>query len=265
MYGKLVVVALGTIASERYGSTNQVIAQYIMEHLQDIHQIGLAELAHACRVGTGSVSRFCREIGLESFAELKELLATVEPAIEVSRAGQFSQRVLEYQCRAQNSIAQVASLLSEEAIRALCADIHRYQRVAAFGMLRSESVALNFQGGMVSQGKYVFTTLTYKQQIDYIEQATEKDLILIFSNEGVYFEYQYGDTLPPRLKAPKIYLITSSEKKSFSPCIDGVIRFQSDHRSCRHPYQMQFVADLIVAEYARLARKKDSLPTSGKK
>ena len=265
LYGKLIVVALGTIASEPRGSANQVIAQYIMEHLQEIHQISLAQLARACRVGTGSVSRFCREIGLENFAELKELLTTVEPTLEVSRAEGFYQRVLEYQCQAQNSIAQAACLLSEEAIEALCRDIQRYQRVAAFGMLRSESVALNFQGSMVSQGKYVFTTLTYKQQIDYIEQATEKDLILIFSNEGVYFEYQYGDTLPPQLKAPKIYLITSSEQKTFSPCIDGVIRFQSDHWHCRHPYQMQFVADLIAAEYARLAGGKDSLPTSGKK
>ena len=219
MYGKLIVVALGTIASEPQGSANQVIAQYIMEHLQEIQQISLAQLARACRVGTGSVSRFCREIGLENFAELKKLLTTAEPTLEVSGAEGFQRRVLEYQCQAQNSIAQAACLLSEETIGALCRDIQRYQRVAAFGVLRSESVALNFQGSMVSQGKYVFTTLTCKQQIDYIEQATEKDLILIFSNEGVYFEYRYGDTLPPQLKAPKIYLITSSEQKTFSPAL----------------------------------------------
>ena len=36
LYGKLIVVALGTIASEPQGSANQVIAQYIMEHLQEI-------------------------------------------------------------------------------------------------------------------------------------------------------------------------------------------------------------------------------------
>ena len=98
LYGKLIVVALGTIASEPQGSANQVIAQYIMEHLQEIRQISLAQLARACRVGTGSVSRFCREIGLENFAELKELLTTVEPTLEVSRAEEFYQRVLEYQC-----------------------------------------------------------------------------------------------------------------------------------------------------------------------
>lgn len=252
LYGKLIVVALGTIASERSGSINQIIAQYIMEHLQDVHQLSLSELASACQVGTGSVSRFCREIGLESFAELKALLDSHEPTVRVSKADQFSQRVLEYQCRAQNSIAQAASVLSEETITALCRDIHRYQKVSAFGALRSGSVALNFQGGMILQGKYVFATLSYKQQIQYIEQATEKDLILVFSNEGVYFRYHYGDTLPPRLKAPKIYMITSSEQKTFSPCIDGVIRFRSDHRHCRHPYQMQFIADLIIAEYARM-------------
>lgn len=252
MYGKLLVVALGTIASERSGSTNQIIAQYIMEHLPDIQQLSLAELADACRVGTGSVSRFCREIGLQSFAELKELLAANENHTEISRADSFAQRVLEYQCRAQNSIAQAACQLPEEKILSLCRDIHRYQQVAAFGMLRSESVALNFQGNLVAQGKYIFTTLTYKQQIEYIEAATEKNLILIFSNEGVYFDAQYGGTLPPRLKAPKICLITSAARKSFSPCIDEVIRFHSDHRHHRHPYQMQFVADVIASEYARL-------------
>ena len=45
IYGKLPVVFLSTIASEKNGSTNCVIATYILEHLDEMQDIGIKEIA----------------------------------------------------------------------------------------------------------------------------------------------------------------------------------------------------------------------------
>ena len=78
IYGKLPVVFLSTIASEKNGSTNCVIATYILEHLDEMQDIGIKEIAKKCNVAVSSISRFCKEIGLRDFVELKELLSSID-------------------------------------------------------------------------------------------------------------------------------------------------------------------------------------------
>ena len=78
IYGKLPVVFLSVIASEKSGSTNSSIASYILEHMDEVKDTGIKELARRCHVGTGSVSRFCRDIGLRDFVELRELLQSTD-------------------------------------------------------------------------------------------------------------------------------------------------------------------------------------------
>ena len=62
IYGKLPVVFLSTIASEKNGSTNCVIATYILEHLDEMQDIGIKEIAKKFNVAVSSISRFCKEI-----------------------------------------------------------------------------------------------------------------------------------------------------------------------------------------------------------
>lgn len=74
IYDKLPIVFLSTIASEKNGSTNCVIATYILEHLKEMQNMGIKDIAKRCNVAVSSISRFCKEIGLRDFVELKELL-----------------------------------------------------------------------------------------------------------------------------------------------------------------------------------------------
>ena len=253
LYGKLVVALLSTVAAEKNQSTNQHIARYILENRTKLAGMKIQQVARACGVGLGSISRFCREVGLNDFSELKELIAEI-PIAAVSSPGQsYEQRVVRREHNAEASLSAAAEALlmpeTKAKIAALCEDLRRYPRAAAFGMLRSESVAFGLQTEMIGCGKLIYTTLSYGRQIEYIESATKDDLILIFSNEGVYFEYQYPDGYPACLAAPKIYILTSGNR-TYPPCIDEVIRLRHPAGQPTHPYYMQLAADVIVREYA---------------
>ena len=50
LYGKLPIVFLSTLASEKKDSTNSQIATYLLNHLDDIKDIGIQEMAKECSV-----------------------------------------------------------------------------------------------------------------------------------------------------------------------------------------------------------------------
>lgn len=257
IYDKLPIVFLSTIASEKKDSTNSQIASYILDHLDQVQNMGIKEMAEACHVAVSSISRFCKEIGLRDFAELKELLLSTDLYFEKHSLSRSSkQRIHDYSLKVKESIDMVEESVDIDAILDLCQDIQNYPRVAVFGLLKAGSVALNLQGDLLMLGKQVYTNISYTQQIQYIVTANEDDLIIIFSYTGSYFEYQNLRTLHNKLKAPKIWFISSGDKR-VPPFIDRVISFESLQDQTSHPYQLQFIAGFIAQEYARQHKLSD--------
>jgi len=72
IYNKLSIILLTQIASQPNDTTDSQIAYYILNHLDDIQNDSISELAMKCNVSNSSISRFCRNIGLNDFSELKE-------------------------------------------------------------------------------------------------------------------------------------------------------------------------------------------------
>lgn len=251
IYSKLPVVFLSTLASEKKGSTNGMIATYILDHLENMHDIGIKELAGQCHVAVSSISRFCKEIGLRDFAELKELLNSPDLFFErQSHLNSFSQRVGEYQQKVYESIRMVEQSISENQLMHLCDDIRHYQRVAVFGLLKAGSVAMNLQSDLLMLGKQVYTNISYQEQMNYIFNAQRDDLIIIFSYTGSYFEYQEIRAEKKKLSTPKIWMV-SGERDHYPEFVDEVLHFRSLQDQGSHPYQLQFTASLIAQEYAR--------------
>lgn len=249
IYGKLPIVFLSTIASEKSGSTNSMIASYILDHLSEMNQIGIKELASRCHVAISSISRFCNEIGLSSYMELKELLSQSELSFD-QQAYQIENQNLnqEYLKTITSSIMMVSKSIDMNKITQLCKDIKKYKKVAIFGLLKAETVAMNLQADLLMLSKQTYTKVSYISQMDYLKQATSDDLIIIFSYTGVYFDYEYR-RLPSFLKAPKIYFITSGDIQQ-SEYINEVIHFDSKQDQLSHPYQLQYIAGLIAQVYA---------------
>lgn len=251
IYGKLPVVFLSTIASEKNGSTNCIIATYILEHLDEVKDMGIKDLAKKCHVAISSISRFCKEIGLRDFVELRELLSSTDLYFEEqSNSQSLHQRIADYGKKINESIQMVQNSIDVNQLIKLCDDIKKFKRVGVFGLLKAGSVAINLQGDLLMLGKQVYTNISYTQQIQYIVTADENDLIIIFSYTGSYFDYQDLRALKKKLKAPKIWMI-SGVQKEYPFFVDEVISFQSLQDQTSHPYQLQFIASLIAQEYSK--------------
>lgn len=251
IYDKLPIVFLSTIASEKKDSTNSQIASYILDHLDQVQNIGIKDMAARCNVAVSSISRFCKEIGLRDYAELRELLLSTDLYFEKnSQLSSSNQLIHDYSSKVKESIEMVEKSIDMKAIVDLCEDIYRYKRVAIFGLLKAGAVALNLQGDLLMLGKQTYTNISYSQQMQYILTADENDLIIVLSYTGSYFDYQNLRGNKEKLKMPKIWFISSGNQKIPS-FINRVISFQSLQDQTSHPYQLQFIAGLIAQEYSK--------------
>lgn len=220
LYGKLPIVFLSTLASEKKDSTNSQIATYLLNHLDDIKDIGIQEMAKECSVAMSSTSSKAKDRLKEYSSKVKESITMVEKSIDIQQ------------------------------IDALCKEIQKYEQVGIFGLLKAGTVAFNLQSDLLMLGKQTYSNISYKQQLQYISSTNEDDLLIIFSYTGSYFDYPDIRTLKNRLKKPQIWLI-SSKQESYPDFIDHVITFDSKQDQNSHPYQLQFIASLIAQEYAR--------------
>ena len=117
--------------------------------------------------------------------------------------------------------------------------------------MQSESVACNLQFDLQTSGKLIFSCFNIKDLADYITDAYENNLIIIFSESGTYFDRIFPRAKPfkSNKKKPKICMITSDQSIEY-PFIDFYIRYNSKGGYASHPYPLQLISDLICIKYS---------------
>ena len=257
-YWKLPIVVLSEMVSSRSDSTNGHIASYVLGHMYELQTDTIRDLAAKANVSASSISRFCRDIGLQDFNELRSLAASYQPPFQQASLASEPVKIKEDYIRAvTQSLEMVRDSIDMAAIDRLCEDIKTYDKVAVFGILKSEGVSMNLQADLAMLGKHVVTKLPFSEQIEYLESADERDLVIIFSYRGVYFDYGLPDkTQKPKGRHPKVYFITSDAAAKQDRRFDEVIWFRSRQDQASHPYQLQLVAGLIAERYSHLKSEK---------
>ena len=153
-YGKLPIVLLSELAAGKEGSNNCRISRYLLERLDCLEDVSIEKLAAECFVSKATVSRFCRDIGLEDFGELRDLMRQTEKTFTLYGRGlPPKDQGLDFCRRVQGSLGLVAESLDYEALGRLAEEIKEAKRVAAFGLLKAEAAAISLQGDLTMLGK----------------------------------------------------------------------------------------------------------------
>lgn len=256
---RLPIYLLSTIASHKDDSTNCQIASYILENLESVKGMTIVELAKHCYVSNSSISRFCKDIGLHDFVELKDLLQSTELSYcLLSQKESVKERSQEFADMIQEGIKRVAESIDYRVIDLLAKDLMKYPRIAAFGLLKAESAAMNFQHDMLMLGKIVTTKVSFSQQKEYMKKADENDCILIFSYGGYYFNHYDRLTFKEGHK-PKIYMITANKNSVNHEFVDEIIYFASPSYMVAIPYLIHFIEGMIAQNLAYIIRQKEAI------
>lgn len=252
-YGKLPIILLSELAAGKEDSYDCRIASYLLGHLgQDV---SIDQIAKDCYVSKSAVSRFCRNVGLEDFIELKELLRSSEKAFEILYPSANAKNQITSIAQDINTcIQKVAETIDLPAVDTLARCIRTAHRVACFGLLKAEAAALNLQSDLVMLGKNAVTKISFREQMEYLSSASEDDLIIVFSYKGIYFDYD----LPFQAKQSpaRIWLVTGgTEAEKSKEMFEGMITFRSNLDFVSHPYQLITASTIIAQRYAALIEK----------
>jgi len=248
-WDKLTIVFMSELVSRNDGSTNCQIASYILEHLDEVKKCNITELAKRSHVSVSSMSRFCKEIGLKDFQDLKIIINDARFEFELPDIKLKGDKRINYLGeQIKSCLDQVTSSIDVNSLNAIVKDIYRYDNVALFGLLKAETVAMNLQSDLMILGKQTTTKVSVALQKEYLENASKEDLIILFSYKGIYFDLTKALKGMER-KKPKIWFVTGNSKMKKNKFIDHILSFKSELDYISHPFQLQYVGTLIAQNY----------------
>lgn len=123
------------------------IAQYILENINDFEQISIDKLAYECGTSTTTITKFCKQIGLDNYKHLKGMLLN-------TKEGRIEQIKKRYQ---QFNIEQFYSRIGlkegikdfDACIERVVDMIHDANRIYMVGAVYPLSITLNFVEDMI--------------------------------------------------------------------------------------------------------------------
>ncbi len=258
MNNKLKVLLLSLLSSTHEDETNCRIASYILENIDEVREMNIVELARVCFVSNSSVSRFCREIGLRDFSELRQLMEPTTNSYHIiGKTSDFQLNTTQYIEQVEEGIRLVKEGIDYEKVERIVDDLMNYQRIAAFGMLNAESVAMGLQNDMLLFRKMITTKVSFQQQNDFLERTDRDDLIIIFSSMGMFFHPYIRQIRFDKNNKPRIILITSNGAMKPDDLFDEVLVYKTVEYEASSPFQLELIKGIIVQNYAM--RMKDKM------
>ncbi|MGC6770087.1 MurR/RpiR family transcriptional regulator [Enterococcus sp. LJL51] len=255
----MIIILLATLNSEPVGTNDYRISRFILSNLRSIQTYNISQLAQACFVSNSSISRFCRKIGFRDFNELKqqffqwtdigEKKFAYEGRLTTALKDTYIDSIIE------NLLLLKKSVRNEE-LQQLAKDILTYPKVAAFGSLHSQSVVLNLQTDLLTSGIVMDTRTRFQEQLEYIENAGEDTLILLFSRGGSHLKrFLVHDLQLSRNSKPKLVMITASENIRSNKYIDQFIYYEEKEGFTAYPYAFEVITGILALEV--FARKNE--------
>ena len=249
--GYILMLLFAVIDKEKKGSTNYIIAHYILNHLGSRENFSVTSIAKACNVSKASVSRFCRCIGLQDFLDLQILIKSYVSLTEhkFHYQHQNSHDLRDYVKSVTDKINQFNQNIDIKIILELVHDIHRYEKVSFLGMMQSGHILMNLQDDLASLRKFVYCTTDAVRIKDTIVNANENDLIIIFSARGYFF-----DIILPRIRIldknhyPKIYFVTTNQLKKSKFVYKNII-LDTNYNYSSSTILFQLLSNMIALEY----------------
>lgn len=181
--------------------TNYNIALFMANNFYRIANMRISELASECFVSPATISRFCRTLGYENYAHLKQECYTfhshnkkfnnlINIPLETMRyhpqeaTQQYVRQVTEY-------IADLPQTLDWHEIDQVLKLIHDSHSVAFFGTQFSQSAALHFQTDLLMLEKFTMAYMDSARQLECAKSLTEESVAIIITVNGYFSNSGY--------------------------------------------------------------------------
>lgn len=257
--GSLYDVLLNYVDSSRVHDSNYETALTLVEHYHQLSGLSLKEMAELCFVSQASLSRFCRFLGFESFAEFKEAIdgANYRLADDYTRdfMGQLSlgerQALDSYRA---SLIDLINETLDEEnlVIASQVLDvIEGAGRVVLFSHHFPWQIGRYFQNKMLQMGKFVELYQSYEHQLEAAESLVKGDVAIVLSINGTYFSH-YNEIMRGVFSSgATVVAITQNRRVPYINRVDYLLRCGCTNDNDLGKYAALMTIDYLIMSYLK--------------
>lgn len=250
---------IAVLNSEPTNSTNYKISKYLLEHNYIANRVSIDDVANNCFCAKSTVSRFVRQVGYNNYYALNQDLY-LSFIYDLNKYLPY----LDYNFNTSKTIFldtviqltnQLSSSIKETDVLSLVSDLIEFEHVAVFGNSQSHSMAQLFQNDMCLSHKIITASSLPDHQKQYIQEATNKDLIIILSFSGEYLKQFRSHINYKKENKPKIILITCEKKMLNIPDYDYVIYLEAEDNYAYRAHTISTFLNIVAIEYAKRINK----------
>lgn len=225
----LISTLISIINSNNDEDTNNVLARFFLSHLEELDYLSIYDIADKCYTSRSSVQRFIKDIGFDSYNNLKlkvhESLRHNRRYHDFYKKPNFNEN---YQISMNNMFNHFNSFYNSEHLDYFVNLLYISKKIV-FSLAEGSSVApFNFQEALVSLNKTARVITNGTKSTKLLDSLTEDDLLITLSMTGNYALATLKDI--KNVKANKI-LITLNHSNIFYNVYDKIIYFTNDDNS----------------------------------
>ena len=239
------------------------LAEGILNILDNIEYYSIDQVANICNVSKSTLSKFVRKLNFEGYKEFREYAIFEKKKVHRNSKDIFIEKngIEKYIDLLHEDIDVMINSISPVQMRELIRAICKYEKIAAFGSLYSQTAAMDFVFQMVREGKIIKTYVDDLKQEKYFKDADENTLIIVFSDSGKYlFEERMKkqDARKDFVKSTKakIALITSNKDIAEHPIVAYPLLYDFSTQTKNNVILSRVIITMIVNEYRKMIENR---------
>ena len=226
----------GFVATQPVGSVDRGIAEYILDHLEEMAGMTSGELARACAVSRPTVSRFIRALGYADYAAFQRacILWQRDAGEHFGVGGHLGETtcptVATYLAGARRSLGAVEAGLDMDTLTEAAAAIVSARRRLVMGSMQAGDVASMFHHDVFQAGLAAQVLVAPTDQRAALGHLEDDTCVVIFSELGTFFaRVDVDELLSARPASARIVLVTTAPDGTplNHPSVDYIVRCSS--------------------------------------
>lgn len=242
--------------------TNYNIAWYMAHNFQKVSMMGISQLAKECYVSPATISRFCRALGYENYAHLKqECYAFSSDSkkfnnlinVPLEMMKENPEKSTEYYSnQVSEAIQGLSKKLKWNIIDKVLKLIHDSESVAFFGTQFSHSAALHFQTDLLMLEKFTMAYMENERQFDCAKKLDENSVAIIVTVNGYYTKSATKILQYLKKSKAKIVLITCNPGVDIGIHVDYTIALGDSSQRKTGKHTLLTAVELMSLRYYAL-------------
>lgn len=242
--------------------TNYNIAWYMVHNLEKLATIGISELAKECFVSPATISRFCRSLGYDNFAHLKQDCTYIKQlkqrSVDLTKIPYDAMKKMPAKA-SNNHIDKIIDALENmketldwKAIDNCLKYIKESKKTVFFGSQFSHSAALHLQADMLMLGKFTLAYMDYTKQVESARHLDSDSVAILISVNGNFIKGASKAFHYIKKSKCKFVVITMQPSLELTELADEVILLGDPEYSFVGKHLLLTLMELLASRYHSL-------------